>query len=294
METQYYQQISEYTDPIHHRSLIQTLPNDIEQLCGFVQNLLVHAYWLGKYDVEVEDSVKHSEMQTRYAKDILNLAASKSALPINKKRIPSERVVSICRDFSLILCAVLRTKGVAARTRCGFATYLTPELFEDHWICEYWDQGQSRWIRVDAQLDSTHLQELNIDFNPCDVPESRFLYAGDAWQLCRNEKASPAKFGILSLNGLPFIKGNLIRDLFSLNKIELLAWDTGWGILPHYMSPILNTDEMDLLDQLAMVSKESDVLKAKQALASQSGIGFPVDWSLTMAPSITDLYAQYS
>ena len=44
METLFYKQVSEYTDPSIHRSCIDELPNDIGLLCEFVQNLLVHAY----------------------------------------------------------------------------------------------------------------------------------------------------------------------------------------------------------------------------------------------------------
>lgn len=294
METLFYKQVSEYTDPSIHRSYIDELPNDIGLLCEFVQNLLVHAYWLDKYDFQIEDSAKFTEMQMRYAKDILDLAFVKSHNSLNKNKKSQNRVVSICRDFSLILCTVLRTKGIPARTRCGFATYLTQDHFEDHWVCEYWNDSESRWVMVDAQLDDVHLKTLNIDFNPLDVPSSRFIYAGEAWGLCRSGDVSPEKFGILNLTGLPFIKGNLIRDLFSLNKIELLGWDTGWGILQEYMSPIQNNTEMELLDKLATVSKMSDSPKAKHAVETQQEIKFPANWCLSEAPSITDLYAQYT
>jgi len=42
----------------------------------------------------------------------------------------------------------------AARSRCGFATYFAdPGTCEDHWICEYWDSAQKRWVKVDPQID---------------------------------------------------------------------------------------------------------------------------------------------
>ncbi|MFT6986802.1 MAG: hypothetical protein ACJAT7_002646 [Psychromonas sp.] len=293
MERLFYKDVSECTDAGVYNSFIQDLPDDLQRLCEFVQNLLIHAYWLEKYDCQIDDAVKFSEMQTRYAKDILDLAMLKTQEPLDKKREPKQRVVSICRDFSLILCAILRAKGIPSRTRCGFASYLTADHYEDHWICEFWSASKSRWVMVDAQLDNVHLKILNIDFNPFDVPSSRFIYAGEAWELCRSGNVTPEKFGILNLNGLPFIKGNLIRDLFSLNKIELLGWDTGWGILPEYITPIQNNDEMALLDQLAILSKKSDFAKAKQAVESQQGIKFPINWCLSKSPSITDLYAKY-
>lgn len=294
METSFYKGASEFTDLGIHGSVLHNLPDDIGGLCEFVQNLLIHAYWLEKYDCQIDDSAKYAEMQARYTKEIFDIALSKSQGPLSETREPQDRVVSICRDFSLILCSILRAKGIPARTRCGFATYLTPDHFEDHWICEYWNEDESRWVMVDAQLDEVHLKVLNVDFDPLDVPSSRFLYAGEAWKLCRSGKASPEKFGILNLTGFPFIKGNLIRDLFSLNKVELLGWDTGWGILQEYVGPIQSDAEMELLDELAIVSSTSDVSKAKHAVETLQAIRFPANWSLSEAPSITDLYAQYT
>ncbi|WP_456781864.1 transglutaminase domain-containing protein [Bradyrhizobium sp. USDA 3315] len=37
-----------------------------------------------------------------------------------------------CRDFSLMLCSVLRHHGVPARIRCGFGRYFAPHPFHDH------------------------------------------------------------------------------------------------------------------------------------------------------------------
>jgi hypothetical protein len=39
-----------------------------------------------------------------------------------------------------MLRAILRSKAIAARLRCGFADYLT-DGWEDHWVCQYWDRG---------------------------------------------------------------------------------------------------------------------------------------------------------
>jgi hypothetical protein len=292
METLFYKGVSESTDPSIHLSCIKDLPDDIEILCQFVQNLLIHSYWIEKYDCEIEDAIKFNEMQARHTKSIFELSISKSKKNLTDKKLPKERVVSICRDFSLILCSILRVKGIPSRARCGFATYLTKGHFEDHWICEYWNDNESRWVMVDAQLDDIHLKTLNIDFSPLDVPSSRFIYAGEAWELCRSGSIAAEKFGILNLSGLPFIKGNLIRDLFSLNKTELLGWDTGWGILKEYISPIQSNSEMDLLDGLANVSKTSNLEKAKQAVTFHDDIKFPDNWCLSKCPTIIDLYAQ--
>ncbi|CAG20350.1 transglutaminase-like domain-containing protein [Photobacterium profundum] len=291
MNISYYTELSEFTDLSCFQHDINLLSDDIEKICEFVQHNLIHAYWLKRYGVQVEESAKFSEMQTRHSKDIITLAMNKSGQSFDVKRNPKDRVVSVCRDFALVLCSVLRAKNIPARIRCGFATYLVAGHFEDHWICEYWNQQESRWVMVDAQLDSTHLAILNFDFDPCDVPSSEFLYAGKAWALCRGDFTSPDKFGFNSFNGLPFIKGSIIRDLYALSKVELLAWDIGWGILPEYITPIDGDGEVLLLDELALISNISDFEKAINVIISCNEIKFPVDWHLSNCPTIEELYS---
>jgi hypothetical protein len=48
---------------------------------------------------------------------------------------------------------MLQSQGKPARARCGFGRYFKAGWYEDHWICEYWNDEQGRWIMVDAQLD---------------------------------------------------------------------------------------------------------------------------------------------
>ncbi|KEQ17529.1 transglutaminase-like domain-containing protein [Endozoicomonas numazuensis] len=289
-----YSHSSVFTQSGLYEAQLNALPDDIEEVCRFTHNLLIHAYWLDKYGCNVGEFTKLEEMQIRCAEDILALASSKATGSLSDQRAPEERVVSICRDFSLIVCSVLRAKGIPSRLRCGFATYLTPGCFEDHWVCEYWSTDESRWVKVDAQLDPFHCDVLKIDFDTVDVPDSRFLCAGVAWELCRSGKENPEKFGIHDFNGLPFIKGNLIRDLFALSRIEMLAWDTGWGILNEYLSPAANDDEFELLDQLAVYSRDSDQENAEHVVTQNQSIALPENWTWNQSPTLRELYSQQS
>ena len=120
---------------------------------------------------------------------------------------------------------------------------------EDHWVCEYWNVNERRWVMVDAQLDAFQRAALGIAFDPCDVPPDQFLPGGKAWQLCRAGQADPDSFGILEMHGLWFVRGDLMRDLASLNKVELLPWD-GWGLVEG-RDEDLTPDDMALLDRVA-------------------------------------------
>jgi hypothetical protein len=78
------------------------------------------------------------------------------------------------------------------------------------------------------------------------------LTAGQAWQRCRESLADPAAFGIADMWGLSFIRGNLLRDLAALNKVELLPWDT-WGDVIDSDELITDAERL-LCDQVAALA----------------------------------------
>lgn len=61
-----------------------------------------------------------------------------------------------------------------------------------------------------------------------------------------------AYFGIFDMHGLWFIRGDLVRDLASLNRMELLPWDC-WGII-ETKDEDLSEEDMALLDHAAMLT----------------------------------------
>jgi transglutaminase-like putative cysteine protease len=176
--------------------------------------------------------------------------------PLAVERPLEKRLVGNCRNFSTMLCAMLQHQGVPARARCGFATYFEPDHFEDHWVCEYWNTGKGRWVMVDAQLDEFQREALKITFDPCDVLRDQFLVGGKAWQMCRQGLADPDKFGIMDMYGVWFVRGNLVRDLVSLNKVEILPWD-GWGLISKDEQNI-SDDDVALLDRVAALTAVDD------------------------------------
>jgi hypothetical protein len=100
--------------------------------------------------------------------------------------------------------------------------------------------------------------KLKIDHDILDVPRDRFLAAGDAWMRCRKGETDPAKFGIgfVDLRGLWYIAGNLVRDVASLNKMEMLPWDV-WGAQSR-PDEELNNDQLAFFDRIAALTREPD------------------------------------
>src|SRR5262249_2981221 len=134
-------------------------------------------------------------------------------------------------ELPLLQHAQLR--AVAARRDPGACPMRVRRLlragrYVDHWVTEYWDGAEHRWVRIDAPLDALQRAAITPAFDPEDQPPGPFLPGGEAWQQCRRGEADPATFGILDFWGLWFVQANVVRDLAALNKMELLPWDV-WG-----------------------------------------------------------------
>ncbi|NLE99752.1 MAG: transglutaminase domain-containing protein [Anaerolineales bacterium] len=255
----YYAQHSPITDPGEYRALFDGLPPDVPSLVRVVQGVLLHVFWAERYGVRLSEARK-AEVGLRHVRHMLARLVEIDDRPLTVAREPEQRLVGNCRDFSVLLCAMLRRQGVPARARCGFGTYFTPGRYEDHWVCEHWDVQEQRWVMVDAQLDALQCATLNIPFDPLDLPSGPFLPAGQAWQMCRAGEADPDTFGIFDMHGLWFVRGDLLRDLAALNKVELLPWDC-WGLVEGADEHISEAD-LVLLDRAAALSLAGDAESA--------------------------------
>jgi hypothetical protein len=213
--------------------LIEPLPNDVAALARIIQGL-------GIYDVVARDfygfdppAHRLDEIHLRPIAERLARIMELDDQPFNIARQPERRVLQRCNSFALMLVAMLRAKGVPARSRCGFAAYFNPPNFEDHWVCEYWDAQRRRWRVADPQIDDVWGQRLGIRFDTLDLPRAQFLTAAEAWRRCRSGEADEQQFGISfsGLRGLWFVAASLVRDVGALNKMEMAPWDV-WGAQP--------------------------------------------------------------
>ena len=241
------------TQPGAMAPLLNGLPTGVGELVRVVQGLLIHVFWAQRYGVEL-DEARQSEVQIRPLAAKLERIVELDPRPLAEPREPAQRLVGNCRDFTLLLVGLLRHQGVPARARCGFGRYFQPDHYEDHWVGEYWNAAQERWVLVDAQMDTLQRGVLQLPFDPLDVPRDQFVSGGHAWQLCRAGQADPATFGIHDMSGLWFVRGNLVRDVAALNKMELLPWDS-WGLV--YVEggdEALPSSDLAALDEMAALS----------------------------------------
>ena len=250
MTLDFYRHPVAMSDAGRQARLFKDLPHDPAALAKIVQGLLMHEHIAPAYGLKLSPE-QHAQAHIRPVEKMVQAIAGRDPRPLSVARAEGERQVGVCRHFTLLHVAMLRSHGVAARARCGFGAYFEKGKFIDHWVTEYWNEPAKRWVLVDPQLDARQRELFKIAFDPLDVPRDQFLVAGDAWRLCRTGKAEPQAFGILDMHGLWFIAGNVVRDLAALNNREMLPWDV-WG-------PMTQDDaEVDvaLIDRLAELTHD--------------------------------------
>jgi hypothetical protein len=240
------------SDPGRHAALFDGLPCDAGALAEIVQGLLIHQHIAPAYGVPLSRD-QQAQSHVRAVEKILGDITARDGRPLSAARATGERQVGVCRHFTLLHVAMLRTQGIPARARCGFGTYFESGKYLDHWVTEYWNEGRKCWVLFDPQIDSRQRELFRIGFDTADVPRDQLVVAGDAWSLCRGGTTDPSAFGILDMHGLWFIAGNLVRDIAALNNREMLPWDV-WGAMRRQDSEL----DLAFFDQLAIVSREPD------------------------------------
>jgi hypothetical protein len=278
----YYASSGLMTDPQEYAHLFNGLPTEIPELVKVVQGLMLHIFWAERYGLKLSEERKQ-EVQMRFVAPQLARILELDNRPLTAARPLEKKLVGNCRDFSVMLCALLRHQGVPARARCGFGTYFLPDHYEDHWVCEYWNADENRWVLVDAQLDALQRQVLGVKFDPLDVPRDQFVVGGKAWQMCRAGEADPDKFGIFEWHGLWFVRGDLIRDFLALNKIEILPWDGGWGYLEKRDFEATEEDmTATVMDRIAALSLSGNeaFTEIRNTYESDKRFHIPADWNL--------------
>jgi hypothetical protein len=234
--------------------------------------MMIHEHWAPAYRVRLSAERK-AESHLRSTAQMLDVTFAKNARPLADGRSLYQKTVGVCRHFTVLMVAMLRAKGIPARSRCGFGGYFSAGKFEDHWVAEYWDG--TRWKLTDAQIDPSQRAILHLTMDLTDVPRDAFLTAGDAWQRCRDGRADPNVFGIFHERGLWFVGQNLIRDFAALNNMEMLPWDS-WGAMVEPEALPMPDEIVALMDRAAALTMEPDNnFEALRALYEDARLAVP-------------------
>jgi excinuclease ABC subunit A len=254
----YYRDHSPITDPGQYAYLYDGLPDDLRGLISLIQGQMIHRNAVKGYGVTLTRGSR-SEQHLRTMRQRLARIADLSPDPLTIAREPKERSVGMCRDFAVFLVSLLRHKGVPARMRVGFADYLFDKggFKADHWISEYWDETNSRWVLADPDIGGMPPGLLGIQI-ACNLFDLRrdhdFYVAGSAWQLARAGKVRSDLFRYSGhWKGFPCIRGNLLHDFQSLNRLELALFDY-WDELHYKPETGLTVEDKAVLDRVAALT----------------------------------------
>jgi hypothetical protein len=276
---------SPITDPAANRPLFDALLAEVKdpsaelpRLCAIVRGL--HLHYDDSPDYKIPES-RHAEMYLRGIPAMLDKIRTLDSRPLSIPRPPEKRLVGCCRDFAVMLCALLRHKGVPSRVRYGWARYIKhPDLtYVDHVIVEYWQAGKKRWAYVDAQQDERLLRANGNPFpDATDIPRERFLTAGKLWQEWRAGRVKPDEFGYSAhLRGVWVAQGYLLHDALALAKREMNIADS-WGMadVPPGHEP--KGRERDILDRLAALAANggpAEIGTLKRLIEETEGVRLP-------------------
>jgi hypothetical protein len=192
-----------YTYAGNYRDYFKSLPDDIPELGNLVCSQVIHRITLKEGNTNVNESLLYGDMtkfpwyRMRCEDDILQTAVSMTAelFRLDNRGFVAERqvenkIVVTCRYVSVLMSAIIKAKGIPCRSRSGFAPYFKENLSLDHWINQYWNKQQSRWVTFDADF----FGDNQLGFNQYDIPPAKFDWAADTWLKIRENRTDGNEF----------------------------------------------------------------------------------------------------
>ncbi len=268
----HYLQFSQYTYPgLYGELLKDTLPNDIKELGLLVRKQLIHRTVLKNGNTGSNADLRYGDTTripwTRQPEDDIFVTASAILAELYRRdprglvpnRNAENMLVLTCRFTAILMASLLKIKGIPSRVRSGFAPYFSVEGLpagksDDHWINQYWNYKESRWVSIDVDGSI----EGYLKFDPYDMPEGVFDYSADAWLAVRSGKVDANHFwNGGGTGGLIAISWELFYDFHCLMNDELIYHHTP-KITNFSMFDKLSEEQLVEIDNLANLMQKPD------------------------------------
>jgi hypothetical protein len=162
-----YARHTRWSEPGPNGYRLRSLPTEPQGLADALEGFIVHIAVARSFGHAVPLEAEGDRLLRR-ASRLLDEALRRDARALTESRDLQNKLFGNCHEFALFAVSTLREKGIPARLRVGYASYLAPGLWEDHWVCQHWTG--SHWAIFDAQLGSRTRSRLNVGFDPGDMP----------------------------------------------------------------------------------------------------------------------------
>ena len=237
---EHYLQFGLFTNPgLYLEKLKKDLPSDIKEIGLLLRKQIIHRVTLKNGNTGSNKDLRYGDMTKvswwrQPEDDILPTAAAMLAELYRRNpmgfvayRKEEDRLILTCRFVAILMASILKSKGVPARVRSGFAPYFDIPAFGDksvdHWINQYWDEGRSRWVTIDVDGSL----EGYYKFDPYDIPDGVFDFSSDAWLAIRNGKVDGKHFwNAGGYDGLVVVAWELFYDFHCLMNNEIIYLHT--------------------------------------------------------------------
>jgi len=178
---------------------------------------------------------------------------------------PAEKRLNLtCRYISVLTSAILKANGIPCRCRAGWARYLRKNKCLDHWVNEYWDEDEKRWIMFDMDdlYDSEYMkfkfyEDNKISTEYLDFGPNQFYTAADAWLNYRKDKNFIHNFQYGSSKSLA---KEVLKYLF-LDFMAIMNFEVNYKFIPMAFDKKienLTKDELKEIDYLATLMLDID------------------------------------
>lgn len=275
---QRYLETSIYTDVGIYKEFVLSLPDDIPSIGMLVCDQITHPSmyftepspyledtYYGKFASYPKHCFKNEDELYITAVSMIAGILRLDKTGFTKNRDVTKRITVSCRQASVLFSAILKAKGIPCRSRAGFMDFGdTGESYMEHWVNEYWDFKESRWILAD--VDGYYEYEQRFGYSQFDLPRRKFVTASEAWLGLRKNTLNK-KLEVFSLNPLEGVCEYLFMDFHALMNNEIF-----YSYQPLYLRDGIQTlkeSELCELDYLAKLLAEPDknMEKLEQLLA---------------------------
>jgi hypothetical protein len=265
---EHYLQFSSFTFPgLYQEQLLNELPDDIPTIGKILRKQIIHRMTLAEGNKGSNIDLRYGDMKKvpwwRQPEDDNLPTASAMLAELYRRdqrgfvddRQEKDRLILTCRFIAILMATILKSKGKPARVRSGFDSYSSPYPGKscDHWITQYWNTQQERWITIDVD---NCLYDLEFDI--FDMPTSVFDWSADAWLKARKGEADPRKFyNAGGFDGLMPVAWELFYDFHCLMNNEIIYLHSPKHVGPE-MFHKLSAKDLEKIDELALLMQEPD------------------------------------